>query len=62
MISRRDPSGMSATERLVEIAFLLAVGYVRRISSKRVDDGARAEATCARTVIGPEFGPGKESA
>ena len=58
----RDPSGMSPTERLTEIAFILAVGYVRRISSKRVDLGARAEPSCALTASGPESGPRKESA
>jgi hypothetical protein len=46
MMTARDPTTMSADERLAEVAAILAIGYSRLLLSRRngLDLGARAEA------------------
>ena len=63
MMRLRDPSAMSPTERLIEVAFLFAVGYRRLILSRRnrLDLSARAEALSG-VLDGRGDAPGKETA
>ncbi len=62
MTGTRAPDFMSRTDRLEEVAFLLATGYVRLLRARRnpLDLSARAEALrCASTGGNPT--PGKEA-
>ena len=45
MMTARDPVTMTADDRLVEIAEILATGYVRRITSTSLDLSGRAAAS-----------------
>ncbi len=68
MISVRDPATMALSERLAELAGLLAVGYLRhivtagRITSKEPSMGAESMALCDQVVNRIEMPPGKEIA
>ncbi len=60
-MTARDPAAMSAEDRLSEVAFLLAAGYLRLALSgrKALEVGHRAVALMV-PVNGPENGLGKE--
>jgi len=62
MISPRDPAAISPTERLDEVAELLAKAYLRLSESRRkaLEDCSPPEALCG-AVNGPET-PRKERA
>ena len=53
MIRARDPGAMSPTERLGEVAEILALGYRRRaarISTNQLDGRPEGEASCRSAV------------
>ncbi len=61
MNSDCDPAAMTAEERIRDVAFLLAAGYLRLVLSRRkaLEVGYRAVALMV-PVNGPENGLGKE--
>lgn len=57
----RDPACMSSSERLREVAFLLAAGYLRLSKSRRKTlEHAHRDVALMVPVNGPETGPGKD--
>ena len=52
MMTAKDPACMAPTERLAEIASILAKGYQRYCLSrqKELEEPAQAEAPCDRTI------------
>ncbi len=60
----RDPVSMSPEDRLSEVAFHLAAGYVRLALSRRkaLDHVHLPEALCVHPVNAPECVPGQERA
>lgn len=62
ILSARDPSIMTAEERLAELAEALAVGYLRVLikRQKELEDQPKHEALCS-VVDGTETVAGKES-
>ena len=63
MTSARDPTDMSPEERLTEVAFLMATGYLRLLVSrqKELEGSAPAAAPCAPVVDGQETVARKET-
>ncbi len=64
MSSDCDPAVMTAEERLWEVAFLLAAGYLRLALSRRnaLDHVHPPEALCVHAVNAPGCEPGQERA
>jgi hypothetical protein len=50
-MTARDPATMTPDDRLVEIAEILATGYVRRISSTFLDSSGRVVASWIPAVV-----------
>ena len=58
----RDPADLTPEDRLAEVAFLIAQGYLRSLVSrgKALDSGHQSEALCGKKVDGQEAVAGKE--